>query len=82
MVLAFYLLADHERANSFAFALLPRRFHLRATRILEDMETVVGGTGQRVGEGESFGGSQFTLQAVNVGSDRIEVGVGERGRVW
>lgn len=43
VVLAFYLLADQERVKGFAFALLPRRFHLRAARILVDMETVVGG---------------------------------------
>lgn len=43
VVLAFYLLADHERVKGFTFALLPRRFHLRSARILLDMETVVGG---------------------------------------
>lgn len=43
VVLAVYLLADHERVKGFAFALMPRRFHLRAARILLDMETVVGG---------------------------------------
>lgn len=43
VVLAFYLLADQQRVKGFAFALLPRRFHLRAARILVDMETVVGG---------------------------------------
>lgn len=43
VVLAFYLLADTERVKGFAFALMPRRFHLRAARILLDMETVVGG---------------------------------------
>lgn len=43
VVLAFYLLADSERVKGFVFALLPRRFHLRAARILLDMETVVGG---------------------------------------
>lgn len=43
VVLAFYLVADHERVQGFAFALLPRRYHLRAARILLDMETVVGG---------------------------------------
>ena len=43
VVLAFYLLADAQRVKGFAFALLPRRFHLRAARILLDMEAVVGG---------------------------------------
>lgn len=43
VILAFYLLADHERVRGFIFALLPRRFHLRAARIILDMQTVVGG---------------------------------------
>lgn len=43
VVLAFYLVADHERVQGFTFALLPRRYHLRAARVLLEMETVVGG---------------------------------------
>lgn len=43
VVLAFYLLADHERVQGFLFALLPRNYHLRTARILLDMETIVGG---------------------------------------
>jgi len=43
VVLAFYLIADHERVQGFAFALLPRRYHLRTARVLLDMERVVGG---------------------------------------
>ncbi|MEP7189443.1 MAG: AI-2E family transporter [Roseiflexaceae bacterium] len=43
VVLAVYMLADSQRVKGFAFALLPRRFHLRSARILLDMETVVGG---------------------------------------
>jgi predicted PurR-regulated permease PerM len=43
VVLAFYLLVDPQGIKGFAFALLPRRFHLRAARILLDMEVVVGG---------------------------------------
>lgn len=43
VVLAFYLLADHERVQGFLFALLPRRYHLRSARVLLDMETIVGG---------------------------------------
>jgi putative heme transporter len=43
VVLAFYLIADPQRVKGFFFALLPRRFHLRAARILLDMEAVVGG---------------------------------------
>ena len=43
VVLAFYLIADRERVMGLAYALLPRRFHLRVARILLDMETIVGG---------------------------------------
>ena len=43
LVLAIYLLADHERVVGFIFALLPRRYHLRSARVLLDMETIVGG---------------------------------------
>lgn len=43
VVLAFYLLADHERVQGFGFSLLPRRYHLRTARVLLDMETIVGG---------------------------------------
>ena len=43
IVLAIYLISDHERAQGFLFALLPRTFHLRTARILLSMETIVGG---------------------------------------
>lgn len=43
LILAIYLLADHERVQGFTFALLPRRYHLRSARVLLDMETIVGG---------------------------------------
>ena len=43
IVIAFYLIADHERVQGFLFALLPRRYHIRTARVLLDMETVVGG---------------------------------------
>jgi predicted PurR-regulated permease PerM len=42
-VLAFYLIADSERMLGFAYALLPRRLHVRVARVLLDMEVVVGG---------------------------------------
>jgi predicted PurR-regulated permease PerM len=42
-VLAFYILADRERVQGFAFSLLPRRYHLRTAHVLLDMERVVGG---------------------------------------
>lgn len=43
VVIAFYLISDHERVQGFAFALLPRQYHVRTARMLLDMETVVGG---------------------------------------
>jgi len=43
VVMTVYLLADQERIRGFAFALLPRGYHVRAARILLDMGTVVGG---------------------------------------
>jgi predicted PurR-regulated permease PerM len=43
VVMTLYLLADQERIRGFAFALLPRGYHVRAARILLDMGTVVGG---------------------------------------
>jgi predicted PurR-regulated permease PerM len=43
VVIAFYLIADHERVTGFFFALLPRHYHIRTARVLLDMETVVGG---------------------------------------
>lgn len=43
MVLTVYLLADPQRVKGFAFALLPRHFHLRTARILLEMQAVVGG---------------------------------------
>lgn len=43
VVIAFYLIADHERVQGFVFALLPRHYHIRTARVLLDMERVVGG---------------------------------------
>jgi predicted PurR-regulated permease PerM len=43
LVLTAYFLAEAERVKGFVFALLPRRMHLRAARILMALETVVGG---------------------------------------
>jgi predicted PurR-regulated permease PerM len=43
VVLAFYMIADRERVLGFAYALLPRRYHVRTARVLLDMERVVGG---------------------------------------
>lgn len=41
--LAFYLLADGERAKGGLFALVPRSHHVRLARILIHLETIVGG---------------------------------------
>jgi predicted PurR-regulated permease PerM len=43
VVMTLYLLADQERIRGFAFALLPRAYHVRVARILLDMGTIVGG---------------------------------------
>ena len=43
VVLAFYIIADRERVTGFIYALIPREYHLRAARIMLDMETIVGG---------------------------------------
>jgi predicted PurR-regulated permease PerM len=41
--LAFYLLADGERAKGALFATAPRAYHARLARILVHLETIVGG---------------------------------------
>jgi predicted PurR-regulated permease PerM len=43
VVLAFYLLADGKRAQGVAYAFVPRTYHMRLARILQNMETIVGG---------------------------------------
>jgi len=43
LFLAFYLLADGERAKASLFALVPREYHVRLARILLNLETIVGG---------------------------------------
>jgi predicted PurR-regulated permease PerM len=43
VVMALYLIAERERMLGFAYALLPRRFHVRVARVLLDLEVVVGG---------------------------------------
>jgi predicted PurR-regulated permease PerM len=42
-VLSFYLLSDGKRAQGVAYAIVPREFHMRLARILQNMETIVGG---------------------------------------
>lgn len=43
LVLSFYLLADGKRVQGAAFALVPRPYHMRLARILQNMQTIVGG---------------------------------------
>jgi len=43
VVVTLYMLADQERIRGFAFALLPRGYHVRAARILLDRGVIVGG---------------------------------------
>jgi predicted PurR-regulated permease PerM len=43
LVLSFYLLADGKRARGVAYAIVPREYHMRLARILQNMETIVGG---------------------------------------
>lgn len=43
LVLAFYLLADGKRAQGVVYALVPRDYHMRLARIIQNMETIVGG---------------------------------------
>lgn len=43
LVLAVYLVADANRVRGAVFALIPRAYHLRASRILVNLETIVGG---------------------------------------
>jgi predicted PurR-regulated permease PerM len=43
LVLAFYLLAEGERAQAVVYAMVPREHHARLARILRNLETIVGG---------------------------------------
>jgi predicted PurR-regulated permease PerM len=43
LFLAAYLIADRERVRAAAYASVPRRFHLRLSRILLNLEVIVGG---------------------------------------
>lgn len=43
LVLSFYLLADGKRAQGVLYAVVPRDYHMRLARILQNMETIVGG---------------------------------------
>jgi predicted PurR-regulated permease PerM len=43
LFLAFYLLADGKRTQGALYALVPRDYHMRLARILQNLETIVGG---------------------------------------
>ncbi|MHB0963553.1 MAG: AI-2E family transporter [Gemmatimonadaceae bacterium] len=43
LVLSFYLLADGKRMQGVVYAVVPRHFHMRLARIIQNMETIVGG---------------------------------------
>jgi predicted PurR-regulated permease PerM len=41
--LALYLVVDRDRMRGSLFALIPRRYHVRTSRVLLNLETIVGG---------------------------------------
>jgi predicted PurR-regulated permease PerM len=43
LFLSFYLLADGKRTQGALYALVPRDYHMRLARILQNLETIVGG---------------------------------------
>jgi predicted PurR-regulated permease PerM len=43
VVLALYLLADGKRTQGVVYAVVPRNYHMRLARIIQKMETIVGG---------------------------------------
>ncbi len=43
LILSFYLLADGKRSQGALYALVPRHYHMRLARILDNLETIVGG---------------------------------------
>jgi predicted PurR-regulated permease PerM len=65
VALAIYLLADGKRAQGVAYAVVPRDYHMRLARILQNMETIVGGymRGQLI-TSTSIGVFTFALLAI------------------
>jgi len=43
VVLAVYFISDAERTRGALYAVVPRRFHVRLSRVLLNLETIVGG---------------------------------------
>jgi predicted PurR-regulated permease PerM len=65
VVLAFYFLADGKRTQGTLYALVPRGYHMRLARILDNLETIVGGymRGQLI-TSSAIGLFTFTLLAI------------------
>ena len=43
LFLSFYILADGKRTQGVLYALVPRHYHMRLARILQNLEVIVGG---------------------------------------
>ena len=43
LFLSFYLLADGKRTQGVLYAIVPRHYHMRLARILQNLEAIVGG---------------------------------------
>ncbi len=43
LFLAFYILADGKRTQGVLYAIVPREYHMRLARILQNLEVIVGG---------------------------------------
>jgi predicted PurR-regulated permease PerM len=57
VMLAIYLMADHERMRGVVYALVPRRFHVRLARVVLNLEIIVGGY---------IGGQVITSKAIGL----------------
>ena len=68
LFLAFYLLADGARAQGGLYLFVPRRYHLRLSRILLELETIVGGymRGQMITSGAICAFTFAMLRAFDV----------------
>lgn len=65
LFLSFYLLADGKRSLGALYALVPRDYHMRLARIIQNLETIVGGymRGQLI-TSVSIGGFTFLLLVI------------------
>jgi predicted PurR-regulated permease PerM len=66
LFLSLYLMLDHERLRGAAFSLIPRTHHLRLSRVLLNLEVIVGGylRGQVI---TSMMAAAFTFVVLTVG---------------